>query len=215
MSSGSSSGIGNSPFVFSFSFGFCVCLTRIYLVFLCIMVDRPLNEQLEWGGSMYRPTSATNTGGQTFLASQPAADTVQSQVPFTASNSDDLFAPATGGPSLNHPYILPNVPDFPHPHHNVQHTPTYFHGFSSIILSFLFLFLLRITEHLYRVCICFCPFLNFRLSPPLVKTESYLSSLRLRREVRSMRPWLQVCLRPRCENWVVSLQSPEGPEVTE
>ena len=33
---------------------------------------------------------------------------------------------------------------------------------------------------------------------------SYLSSLGLRHEVCSTRPWLQVYLCPRCENWLVS-----------
>ena len=39
---------------------------------------------------------------------------------------------------------------------------------------------------------------------------SYLSSPRLRHEVRNMRPWLQVYLRPRCENWVVSTSESGG-----
>lgn len=88
------------------------------------MTERPLNEQHEWGGQAYQATSTTDTGGQTFLASRPAADTVPSQVPFTASYSDTLFAPATGGPSLFQPYILPTVPHFPHPHRHEQSSPT-------------------------------------------------------------------------------------------
>ena len=51
-------------------------------------------------------------------------DTIPSQVSFTASHSDDLFAPTTGGPSRFQPYILPLVPDLPHPHQSDQHTPT-------------------------------------------------------------------------------------------
>ena len=44
----------------------------------------------------------------------------------------------------------------------------------------------------------------------LVKTGSYLSSPRLRHKVCSTRPWLQVYLRPRCENWVVSTSESRG-----
>jgi hypothetical protein len=95
------------------------------------MVDRPSNEQHEWGGRTFRPVSTISTGGQTFLASRPAADTDPSQVPFTASHSDDLFAPATGGPSHIHPYILPHVPDFYHHRRNELHTPTVPHSFSN------------------------------------------------------------------------------------
>src|SRR5580692_10170052 len=80
--------------------------------------------------SMFQPaTSTTDTGGQTFLASRPAADTVPSQVPFTASYSDDLFAPVTGSHSQFQPYILPNVPDFPYHRRNKQHSPTIPHPF--------------------------------------------------------------------------------------
>ena len=43
-----------------------------------------------------------------------------------------------------------------------------------------------------------------------VKTVSYLLSPRLRHEVRSMRPWLQVYLHPRCENWLVSTSESGG-----
>ena len=93
------------------------------------MVDRPLNEQHEWGGTTFRPISTINPGGQTFLASRPAADTDPSQAPFTASHSDDLFAPATGGLSSFQPYILPNVPDFPHHRHRDHFTPTNPHSF--------------------------------------------------------------------------------------
>ena len=93
------------------------------------MVDHPLNEQHEWGGAPFQPTSNDDTGGQTVLPSRPAADTDPSQVPFTASISDDLFAPATGGHSQFLPYILPNVPDFYHPRQNGQYTPTAPHSF--------------------------------------------------------------------------------------
>ena len=89
------------------------------------MAERPLNEQHEWGGQIFRSASTISTGGQTFLASQHAADTVPPQVPFTASYSDDLFAPATGGPSFPQPYVLPSLSDtLHHPHHNAQQTPT-------------------------------------------------------------------------------------------
>jgi hypothetical protein len=93
------------------------------------MVDYPLNEQHEWGGYPFQTTSTIDTGGQTLLASQPAADTDPSQVPFTASYSDDVFAPATGGHSQFLPYILPNVPDFHHFRRNEQHTPSVPHLF--------------------------------------------------------------------------------------
>ena len=75
------------------------------------MVDSPLDEQNVWGGPVFPPHLPVDTGGQTFLPSHPAADTVPSQVPFTASASDDLFAPVSGGPSFSHPYTLPSVPD--------------------------------------------------------------------------------------------------------
>ena len=87
------------------------------------MVDRPLNEQHEWGGRLYRPTS-TSTGGQTFLPSRPAADTDPTQAHFTASVSDDLFAPATAGHSVFDPYILPTVPDCYNHRRNELPTPT-------------------------------------------------------------------------------------------
>ena len=87
------------------------------------MADRPFNEQHEWGGNAFCATSAFDPGGQTFLAGRPAADTDPSQVHFTASNSDDLFAPITGGPSKFPPYILPHVPDLYPPHHDVIRTP--------------------------------------------------------------------------------------------
>ena len=93
-------------------------------------------EQHEWGGSRFRATSATDTGGHTFLASRPVADTDPSQVPFMASNSDTLFAPVTGGPSHVPPYILPTIPEFyrppepftptlPHSHPNHIHPPVF------------------------------------------------------------------------------------------
>ena len=92
------------------------------------MVDRPMNEQHEWGGTHFHTTSSNETGGRTLLASRPAADTDPPQVPFTASSSDDLFAPVTGGPTRVPPYILP-IPDFYPPHNNVPHTPTLPHSF--------------------------------------------------------------------------------------
>ena len=88
------------------------------------MVDRPLNEQHEWGGRTFRATSTFDTGGQTLLAGRPAADTDPSQVPFTASSSDNLFAPVTNGPSSFHPYILPHVPDPYDPRRFDNHTPS-------------------------------------------------------------------------------------------
>ena len=90
------------------------------------MADRPLNKQHEWGGHAYRTAPTFETGGQTFLASRPAADTDLSQVHFTASNSDDLFAPITGGPSTFPPYVLPHIPDRFSSHHRDIHTPTNF-----------------------------------------------------------------------------------------
>ena len=87
------------------------------------MVDRPLNEQHEWGGHRFSAIPHTDTGGQTALPSRPATDTNPSQVPFVASHSDDLFAPATGSHSRNLPYILPTVPDFYRPRQNEQITP--------------------------------------------------------------------------------------------
>ena len=92
------------------------------------MVDRPTNEQHEWGGDRFHTTFSNETGGQTLLASRPAADTDPSQVPFTASSSDDLFAPVTGGPSRIPPYILP-IPDFYPSRHHIPHTPTIPHSF--------------------------------------------------------------------------------------
>ena len=93
------------------------------------MVDRPMNEQHEWGGNRFNTTSTTDTGGQTFLASRPAADTDPSQVPYlTASHSDDLFAPATGGPSHIPPYILPTIPDFHRLRRNDPLTPSIPHS---------------------------------------------------------------------------------------
>ena len=45
---------------------------RAYIFSLSrIMVDLPLNEQHEWGGSPFQPTSNDDTGGQTFLPSRP------------------------------------------------------------------------------------------------------------------------------------------------
>ena len=89
-----------------------------------IMVDQPSNEQHEWGGRPFRAALLPDTGGQTALASRTAADTDLSQVPFTASNSDNLFAPAPGGPSQFVPYILPNLPTFHHQRQNDQYTPS-------------------------------------------------------------------------------------------
>ena len=111
-------------FIFSSSDLFLFHTRRIYL-FDAIMAERPLNEHHEWGGQIFRSALTISTGGQTFLASQHAADTVPPQVPFTASYSDDLFAPATGGPSFPQPYVLPSLSDtLHHPHHNAQQTPT-------------------------------------------------------------------------------------------
>ena len=86
-------------------------------------MDHPLNEQHEWGGYTFRPTPPIDTGGQTLLARRPATETVPSQVPFTASHSDDLFAPATGGPSHFPPYILPTIPELPR-RPVAHHSPT-------------------------------------------------------------------------------------------
>src|ERR1700679_2255299 len=91
-----------------------------------MMVDRPPtpNEQHEWGGHRFQSAPTLDTGGQNFLTSQAAADTDPSQVPFTASYSDDLFAPASNGPPHSQPYVLSNVPAPPHSFHNEQNTPT-------------------------------------------------------------------------------------------
>ena len=83
-----------------------------------------MNEQHEWGGNTFRAASTLNPGGQTFLAGRPAADTDPPQAHFTASHSDDLFAPVSGGPSTFPPYILSHVPD-PYPlHRDITRTPT-------------------------------------------------------------------------------------------
>ena len=87
-----------------------------------------MNEQHEWGGSRFNTTSSLDTGGQTLLASRPAADTDPSQVHFTASSSDNLFGPTTGGPSHVPPYILPTVPDF-YRYNEPPQTPTVPHSF--------------------------------------------------------------------------------------
>lgn len=41
-----------------------------------------------------------------------------------ASHSNDIFAPATGGPSHIQYYILPTIPDLYRPHNNDMQTPT-------------------------------------------------------------------------------------------
>ena len=61
------------------------------------------------GGQIFWPALKFSTGGQTFLAGQHTADTIPSQVPITASYSDDLFTPAMGGPSFSQPYVLPSL----------------------------------------------------------------------------------------------------------
>ena len=98
-----------------------------YIQYSWLMVDQPMNEQHEWGSSRFNTASSMDTGGQTLLASQPTADTDPSQVHFMASSSDNLFGPATGGPSHVPPYILPTVPDFYH--YNEPQTPMVPHSF--------------------------------------------------------------------------------------
>jgi hypothetical protein len=114
-------------------FIFLISLMNAHIFRIPVM-DHPLNEQREWGGRAYPTTSTFDTGGQNFLASQPAADTDPSQVPFTASSDDDLFAPATGGPSQFRPYILPiNIPSFHHRRCGEVHTPTVPNSFADSV----------------------------------------------------------------------------------
>ena len=89
-----------------------------------IMSDRLFNEQHEWGGFRFPTTSQTDTGGQTVLASRPAAAADPSQVPFVASYSDELFAPAAGSRSPYLPYALPAVHDFQRSRPNDRQSPT-------------------------------------------------------------------------------------------
>ena len=76
-------------------------------------IHSSLNEQHIWGGNAYHCYDSPHSNGHHMLIGRQ-----EPQTWMLASSSDDLFYPASSGPSPT-PYSLLNV----HFHHNQRHSP--------------------------------------------------------------------------------------------